>query len=187
MQDIRLPFEEEIFSNGNFAPAEPVGKRQFHQRRKAVRTFPARCRGLAPQAARLRWACGKVVSVADLTGWGSWIRTRTDGVRVRCSTVKLIPNRKGFATGVPMAHGNPANRSRKRKPGGAITAQRRYLQAHPVAFGRCFRAVAPSSATASRQGRPGKRPAGGLAGGLAGELAGGGGSQIRIGYLRIGI
>ena len=25
-------------------------------------------------------------------GWGTWIRTRTDGVRVRCSTVKLFPN-----------------------------------------------------------------------------------------------
>ena len=69
MKDIRLPFEEEIFSNGNFAPAEPVGKRQFHQRRKAVRTFPAGCGVLAPQAARLRCACGKVVRVADLIGW----------------------------------------------------------------------------------------------------------------------
>lgn len=26
-------------------------------------------------------------------GWGSWTRTRTDGVRVRCSTIKLIPSR----------------------------------------------------------------------------------------------
>lgn len=26
-------------------------------------------------------------------GWGTWIRTRTDGVRVRCSTVKLFPRR----------------------------------------------------------------------------------------------
>lgn len=25
-------------------------------------------------------------------GWGSWIRTNTDGVRVRSSTVKLCPN-----------------------------------------------------------------------------------------------
>ena len=27
------------------------------------------------------------------SGWGTWIRTRTDGVRVRCSTVKLFPKR----------------------------------------------------------------------------------------------
>ena len=27
-----------------------------------------------------------------MLGWGTWIRTRTDGVRVRCSTVKLFPN-----------------------------------------------------------------------------------------------
>lgn len=25
-------------------------------------------------------------------GWGTWIRTKTDGVRVRCSTVKLFPS-----------------------------------------------------------------------------------------------
>ena len=25
-------------------------------------------------------------------GWGSWIRTNTSGVRVRCSTIKLCPN-----------------------------------------------------------------------------------------------
>lgn len=25
-------------------------------------------------------------------GWGTWTRTRTDGVRVRCSTIKLFPN-----------------------------------------------------------------------------------------------
>jgi hypothetical protein len=26
------------------------------------------------------------------TGWGTWIRTKIDGVRVRCSTVELSPN-----------------------------------------------------------------------------------------------
>jgi hypothetical protein len=25
-------------------------------------------------------------------GWGTWIRTKIDGVRVRCSTVELSPN-----------------------------------------------------------------------------------------------
>ena len=26
-------------------------------------------------------------------GWGTWIRTKTSGVRVRCSTLKLFPSR----------------------------------------------------------------------------------------------
>ena len=25
-------------------------------------------------------------------GWETWIRTKTNGVRVRCSTIKLFPN-----------------------------------------------------------------------------------------------
>ena len=29
----------------------------------------------------------------EINGWGTWIRTRTDGVRVRCSAVKLFPSR----------------------------------------------------------------------------------------------
>ena len=29
-------------------------------------------------------------------GWGTWIRTRTDGVRVRSSTVKLFPSISAF-------------------------------------------------------------------------------------------
>ena len=28
-------------------------------------------------------------------GWGTWIRTRTNGVRVRGSTVNLFPSRRG--------------------------------------------------------------------------------------------
>src|SRR6185312_1402777 len=35
-----------------------------------------------------------------LHGWGTWIRTKIDGVRVRCSTVELSPNgrfKRGFA------------------------------------------------------------------------------------------
>ena len=27
------------------------------------------------------------------SGWGTWIRTKIDGVRVRCSTVELFPSR----------------------------------------------------------------------------------------------
>ena len=30
---------------------------------------------------------------APAAGWGTWIRTRTDGVRVRCSAVKLFPTK----------------------------------------------------------------------------------------------
>ncbi len=32
---------------------------------------------------------------AEGSGWGTWIRTKTNGVRVRCSTVKLSPSRRG--------------------------------------------------------------------------------------------
>ena len=32
---------------------------------------------------------------AEGSGWGTWIRTKTNGVRVRCSTVKLPPSRRG--------------------------------------------------------------------------------------------
>jgi hypothetical protein len=28
-------------------------------------------------------------------GWGTWIRTKTNGVRVRCSTIKLFPKPSG--------------------------------------------------------------------------------------------
>ena len=31
----------------------------------------------------------------DEIGWGTWIRTKIDGVRVRCSTVELFPNAGG--------------------------------------------------------------------------------------------
>ena len=31
--------------------------------------------------------------VRKANGWGTWIRTKTNGVRVRCSTLKLSPSR----------------------------------------------------------------------------------------------
>ena len=44
------------------------------------------------------------------SGWGTWIRTKIDGVRVRCSTVELSPTsrlakmrQKSVARGVPRA------------------------------------------------------------------------------------
>lgn len=30
----------------------------------------------------------------SLHGWGTWTRTKTNGVRVRCSTLKLSPRMK---------------------------------------------------------------------------------------------
>jgi hypothetical protein len=30
--------------------------------------------------------------ISNVCGWGTWIRTKIDGVRVRCSTVELSPN-----------------------------------------------------------------------------------------------
>src|SRR5437667_5572214 len=32
----------------------------------------------------------------ESSGWGTWIRTRTNGVRVRGSTVNLFPSRRGW-------------------------------------------------------------------------------------------
>jgi hypothetical protein len=29
----------------------------------------------------------------ELRGWGTWIRTKINGVRVRCSTIELSPTR----------------------------------------------------------------------------------------------
>ncbi len=48
--------------------------------------------------------------VLENTGWGTWIRTKIDGVRVRSSTVELSPNgrsREG-AGGVNSEEGGPA-------------------------------------------------------------------------------
>lgn len=40
----------------------------------------------ASLAASFNWKNGN--------GWGTWIRTKTSGVRVRCSTLKLFPSRE---------------------------------------------------------------------------------------------
>jgi hypothetical protein len=42
------------------------------------------------------------VNALPMRGWGTWIRTKIDGVRVRCSTVELSPNgrsRRGSSRG----------------------------------------------------------------------------------------
>jgi hypothetical protein len=36
---------------------------------------------------------GNKTPETGLAGWGTWIRTKIDGVRVRCSTVELSPTR----------------------------------------------------------------------------------------------
>jgi hypothetical protein len=36
---------------------------------------------------------GKISQETELRGWGTWIRTKINGVRVRCSTVELSPTR----------------------------------------------------------------------------------------------
>ena len=33
------------------------------------------------------------INTNKMNGWGTWIRTKIDGVRVRCSTVELSPTR----------------------------------------------------------------------------------------------
>src|SRR6478752_7380479 len=38
-------------------------------------------------------------NVLKSVGWGTWIRTRTNGVRVRGSTVNLFPNSRPAAAG----------------------------------------------------------------------------------------
>ena len=40
-----------------------------------------------------------------LRGWGTWIRTKIDGVRVRCSTVELSPNGRSRRGSSPRATG----------------------------------------------------------------------------------
>ena len=61
----------------------PTARRSTRHRRPATLARPA---GQRQEKAR---------QVRDLTGetfgWGTWIRTTTNGVRVRCSTVKLSP------------------------------------------------------------------------------------------------
>ncbi len=38
------------------------------------------------------WQATATLHTAEF-GWGTWIRTKIDGVRVRCSTIKLFPNK----------------------------------------------------------------------------------------------
>lgn len=39
-----------------------------------------------------------LIYLREVVGWGTWIRTKIDGVRVRCSTVELFPS-KGSGRG----------------------------------------------------------------------------------------
>ena len=44
-----------------------------------------------------RRASGSLKFSAKSVGWGTWIRTKINGVKVRCSTVELSPKALGFA------------------------------------------------------------------------------------------
>lgn len=87
-----------------------------------------------------------------MSGWGTWIRTRTDGVRVRCSTVKLFPNgvsrrsvrRPLFNNGVPIVNTGLVLKGRSvRLPGRFrdrvhLFGQRAYLRPpRPCGWARC--------------------------------------------------
>lgn len=54
-----------------------------------------RTRECDPKASRLHAATiGQIIDLIDKKfGWGTWIRTKIDGVRVRCSTIELFPSR----------------------------------------------------------------------------------------------
>jgi hypothetical protein len=53
-----------------------------------------------------RTVSGKEKKLLFSSGWGTWIRTRTNGVRVRGSTVNLFPNPFVFSNlgGAEVAH-----------------------------------------------------------------------------------
>ena len=56
------------------------------------------------------WAVAKCLKSF---GWGTWIRTRNNGVRVRGSTVNLFPSRRCRAGGPPKQPRVPCSRRRK--------------------------------------------------------------------------
>lgn len=68
----------------------------------------ARVRALLPwRFVEERLAVGtdpEMLEIEGGVGWGTWIRTRTNGVRVRWSTVNLFPNVAGRLVGDRAAH-----------------------------------------------------------------------------------
>ena len=74
--------------------------------------------------------------MTNFIGWGTWIRTKIDGVRVRSSTVELSPTdalsgeTDGEASGLAFSRGVAAAKTRRKRP------------AHPpIAGGRGNQAV----------------------------------------------
>ena len=57
-----------------------------------VPQFGAPNRTLAAKGVPSERESGNEISDRESVGWGTWIRTRTNGVRVRGSTVNLFPN-----------------------------------------------------------------------------------------------
>ncbi len=66
----------------------PAGRARLRGRRKRG-DEPAANYGLTVIEERSPQAVG------NFFGWGTWIRTKTSGVRVRCSTIKLFPKLHG--------------------------------------------------------------------------------------------
>ena len=106
---------------------------------------------------------------AKSVGWGTWIRTKINGVRVRCSTVELSPKALGFApleswdgTAAPSAP-NVASRGaryhlgHRRRAAKTVCAVGRSSSSSPFARGlRLCRARLPSAQSRwSRRARPG--------------------------------
>jgi hypothetical protein len=105
-----LPMPDRHYANRSLSTAEPVSappKRKLEngERRPAPETRTQRME--MPEIVRQRpapaslsrgnindfYRPGKISPETELRGWGTWIRTKIDGVRVRCSTVELSPTR----------------------------------------------------------------------------------------------
>ena len=93
-------------ANRSLSAIEPVSataKRKLEngEQRPAPETYPARAEISKITGQRLGSASltrgnvagshapGNITPETRLPGWGTWIRTKIDGVRVRCSTVEL--------------------------------------------------------------------------------------------------
>ena len=68
-------------------------------------------------------------------GWGTWIRTKIDGVRVRSSTVELSPKRASVLGGALDNEAEPPRQEPMRDPIGNAAMLWRIFVAAALAFG----------------------------------------------------
>lgn len=54
-------------------------------------------RKILPSVLLTRLISNPIIREIEEIGWGTWIRTKINGVRVRRSTVELFPSRGGVA------------------------------------------------------------------------------------------